>query len=89
MSINYKEFYFVCSSEEELKSFSAFHKPFVFLITLLASLVGGLFYNHTTKSTIPYSGGFVWFLGLLLVSYSLQYSFLSSGFHNQFMHNPS
>jgi len=30
----------VCTSEEELKSFTAFHKPFVFLISLLASLVG-------------------------------------------------
>ncbi len=28
--------FILCSSEEELKSFTAFHKPFVFLITLLA-----------------------------------------------------
>ncbi len=35
-----KQFYFVCTSEEELKHFTAFHKPIVFFITLLASLVG-------------------------------------------------
>ena len=35
-----KQFYFVCTSEEELKHFTAFHKPIVFFITLLASLIG-------------------------------------------------
>jgi hypothetical protein len=35
-----KQFYFVCTSEEEPKHFTAFHKPFFFFITLLASLIG-------------------------------------------------
>ena len=66
------EWCFVCASEEELNSITTFHQSFVFLITLLASLVG---FHFQFSDTSPLETHFTIILLLILaaVAYSIAY----------------
>ena len=66
------EWCFVCASEEELNSITTFHQSFVFLITLLASLVG---FHFQFSDTSPLETHFTIILLLILaaVVYSIAY----------------
>ena len=75
VKIKLKEFY-LCASEEDFHSIRALHQPFVFLITLLATIVG---LHFQTKKSSPLETHFAKILLLIMatVIHSIAFAWIS------------
>ena len=74
-------FLFVYAREEELNSIMAFHEPFVFLVTLLAFLVG-LHFQALNISPIETHFAIILLLIMAAIVYSIAYASAIFQTHN-------